>query len=98
MPNCKVPAKDSVQRFWLKRLKTLHGKIAEQMNKILNDEERNPRTGVIAEAMYKHLEERDILKEGQKGCGRGSRVTKNLSVKYEVLIKNTCCKHTMIFQ
>ena len=102
MPSWKAPGRDDVQGFWLKMLRALHGRIAEQLNNILNGEERLPEwltfgrtilclkdpskgsavdnyrpisclplmwklmTGVIAEAMYEHLEE--ILPEKQKGC------------------------------
>ena len=106
-PSLKASGRDGVQGFWLKKLRVLHGRIAEQLNNILNGEERLPEwltfgrtilclnepsegnavcnfipipclllmsrlmTGVIAEAMYEHLEE--ILPEEQEGCKRGSR-------------------------
>ena len=50
----------------MKKLRGLHGRIAEQLNNILNKEEklpewlifgRNDSVFVIAEIMYKHLEE-----------------------------------------
>ena len=92
LPNWKAPGRDGVQGFWLKKLRGLHGRIAEQLNNILKKEEKLPEwlifgktilclkdhskgnvvdnfgpisclallwklmTGVIAEAMYKHLE------------------------------------------
>ena len=40
MPSWKVPGRDVVQGFWLKKLRALHGRIAEQLNNILNGEEQ----------------------------------------------------------
>ena len=45
-------------------------------------------TGVIAEAMYEHLEE--ILPEEQKGCKRGSRGTKDQLLIDKAILKD--CK------
>lgn len=42
LPNWKAPGKDGVQGFWLKKLRGLHGRIAEQLNNILNKEEELP--------------------------------------------------------
>ena len=36
--NWKGPGKDSVQRYWLKNLTSLHPSIAAQLNHILNGE------------------------------------------------------------
>ena len=42
LPNWKVPGKDGVQGVWLKKLRGLHERIAEQLNNILNTEEELP--------------------------------------------------------
>ena len=42
LPNWKAPGKDGVQGFWLKKLRGLHGRIAKQLNNILNKEEELP--------------------------------------------------------
>ena len=39
LPNWKAPGMDGVQGFWLKKLRGLHGRIAEQLNNILNKED-----------------------------------------------------------
>ena len=41
--NWKAPSWDGVQGFWIKRLDTMHGRIASQLNVILNASARLPR-------------------------------------------------------
>ena len=36
LPNWKAPGRDGVQGFWLKKLRGLHGRIAEQLNNKLS--------------------------------------------------------------
>ena len=36
MANWKAPGPDGVQEFWLKKLTSLHGRIAEQLDDVLN--------------------------------------------------------------
>ena len=43
LPNWEAPGKDGVQGFWLKKLRALDGRIAEQLNNILNGEEELPK-------------------------------------------------------
>ena len=42
MPNWKAPGRDGVQGFWLKRLRSLHVRIAGQLSDLLNGEEEVP--------------------------------------------------------
>ena len=42
IPNWKAPGWDGVQGFWIKRLDTMHGRIASQLNEILNGTARLP--------------------------------------------------------
>ena len=42
LPNWKAPSRDGVQGFQLKKLGGLHGRIAEQLNNILNRKEELP--------------------------------------------------------
>ena len=42
MPNWKAPGLDGVQGFWIKYLTSCYQKIADQMEKILNDEDELP--------------------------------------------------------
>ena len=47
-------------------------------------------TGVLAEKIYEHLEERDLLPEEQKGCKRKSWGTKDQLLTDKLIIRN--CK------
>ena len=42
IPNWKASGWDGVQGFWIKRLDTMHGRIASQLNEILNGRARPP--------------------------------------------------------
>ena len=42
MPNWKAPGHDGVQRFWIKYLTSCHQRIADQMEKILNNGDELP--------------------------------------------------------
>ena len=42
LPNWKAPGRDGVQGFWLKKMRGLHGRIAEQLKNILNKQEQLP--------------------------------------------------------
>ena len=39
VPNWKAPGRDGVQGFWVKKLTSLHGKIAHHLNEILSGNE-----------------------------------------------------------
>jgi len=40
IPNWKAPGRDGVQGFWIKRLTSLHERIAIQLNEILSGNEQ----------------------------------------------------------
>ena len=40
VPNWKAPGRDGVQGFWVKKLTSLHGRIAHQLNEILSGNEQ----------------------------------------------------------
>ena len=42
MPNWKAPGHDGVQGFWLKKLNSLHERIAKQLNDLLEGTEEIP--------------------------------------------------------
>ena len=42
MPDWKAPGRDGVQGFWLKKPRSLHVRIAEQLNDLLKGEEEVP--------------------------------------------------------
>ena len=42
MPNWKAPGHDGVQGFWIKRLDKIYGRIAAQLNKILEGTKEIP--------------------------------------------------------
>ena len=42
IPNWKAPGWDGVKGFWIKRLDAMHGRIASQLNEILNGRARLP--------------------------------------------------------
>ena len=113
IPNWKAPGPDGVQGYWIKKLTSLHDRIAEQMNEMINNRvpipawmttgrtvlcQKDPQkgnvvdnyrpisclpimwklmTGVIADRVYKVLEENDTLPTEQKGCKKKSRGTKD---------------------
>ena len=113
IPNWKAPGPDGVQGYWIKKRTSLHDRIAEQMNEMVNSRvpipawmttgrtvlcQKDPQkgnvvdnyrpisclplmwklmTGVIADSVYKMLEESDILPTEQKGCRKKSRGTKD---------------------
>ena len=43
IPNWKSPGPDGVQGYWLKRLTTLHARIAKQMDNIISNREDTPK-------------------------------------------------------
>ena len=47
-------------------------------------------TGVLADKMYEHLEEKQLLPEEQKGCRRKSKGTKDQLLIDKLIIRN--CK------
>ena len=51
-------------------------------------------TGVIDEEMYNYLEREKILPEGQKGCKRGSRGTKDQLLTDKTVLKDCKKRHT----
>ena len=107
--NWNAPGPDGVQGYWIKKLTSLHGRIAEQMNEKINSRvpipvwmttgrtvlcQKDPQkgnivdnfrpisclplmwklmTGVIADNVYKVLEESDILPTEQKGCRKNEQ-------------------------
>ena len=126
VPNWKAPGPDGVQGYWIKKLTSLHGRIAEQMNEIINSRvpipvwmttgrtvlcQKDPQkgnivdnfrpisclplmwklmTGVIADSVYKVLEESDILPTEQKGCRKLSRGMKDQLLTDKMIL--TDCK------
>ena len=47
-------------------------------------------TGILAEELYEHLEQANILPWEQKGCRKGSRETKDQLLIDKMIVKN--CK------
>ena len=126
IPNWKAPGPDGVQGYWIKKLTSLHDRIAEQMNEMINNRvpipvwmttgrtvlcQKDPQkgnvvdnyrpisclplmwklmTGVIADSVYKMLEESDILPTEQKGCRKKSRGTKDQLLTDKMIL--TDCK------
>ena len=46
-------------------------------------------TGIVADGIYNHLEENDLLPEEQKGCRRNSRSTKDQLLSDKAVMKNS---------
>ena len=46
-------------------------------------------TGIVADGIYNHLEENDLLPEEQKGCRRNSRSTKDQLLIDKAVMKNS---------
>lgn len=125
MPNWKSPGPDGVQGYWIKNLSNLHGSIAHQLDRCLQEnnvpswmvtgktllcvkelEKGNAvanfrpiaclpllwklLTGILAEELYEHLEQSNILPWEQKGCRKGSRGTKDQLLIDKMIVKN--CK------
>ena len=125
MPNWKSPGPDGVQGYWIKNLSNLHGNIALQLDRCLQEnnvlscivtgktllcvkelEKGNAvasfrsitclpllwklLTGILAEELYEHLEQANILPWEQKGCRKGSRGTKDQLLIDKMIVKN--CK------
>ena len=125
MPNWKSPGPDGVQGYWIKNLSNLHGNIALQLHRCLQEnnvpswmvtgktilcvkelEKGNavanfrPITrlpllwkllmGILAEKLYEHLEQANILPWEQKGCRKGSQGTKDQLIIDKMIVKN--CK------
>ena len=125
MPNWKSPGHDGVQGYWIKNLSNLHGNIALQLDRCLQEnnvpswmvtgktilcvkelEKGNAvanfrpitclpllwrlLTGILAEEMYEHFEQANILPWEQKGCRKGSRGTKDQLLIDKMIVKN--CK------
>ena len=44
-------------------------------------------TGVLADNLYSHLEDKDIIPVEQKGCRKGSRGTKDQLLNNNMIIK-----------
>ena len=125
MSNWKSPGPDRVQGYWIKNFNNLHGNIALQLDRCLQEnnvpswmvtgktllcvkelEKGNavanfrPITclpllwellmGILAEELYEHLEQANILPWEQKGCRKGSRGTKDQLLIDKMIVKN--CK------
>ena len=125
MPNWKSPGPDGVQEYWIKNLNNLHGNIALQLDRCLQEnnvpswmvtgktllcvkelEKGNAvanfrpitclpllwklLTGILAQELYEHLEQANILPWEQKGCRKGSRGTKGQLIIAKTIVKN--CK------
>ena len=124
-PNWKSPNPDGVQGYWKKKLSNLHGNIALQLDRCLQENDvpswmvtgktllcvkelekgnavANFRpitclpllwkllTGILAEELYEHLENTNILPWEQKGCRKGSQGTKDQLLIDKMIVKN--CK------
>ena len=125
MPNWKAPGPDEVHGFWMKNLKSLHRRLADQLQEcmrsgkipawmtegrtvlIVKDESKGSLvsnfrpiaclpvmykllTGMMAEAVYKHLERTKELPVEQKGCRKKTRGTKDQLLIDRMLLQN--CK------
>ena len=125
MPNWKSTGPDGVQGYWIKNLRNLHGNIALQLHRCLQENNvpswmvtgktllcvkelekgnavanfrpttclpllRKLLTGILAEELYEHLEQANILPWEQKGCRKGSRETKDQLLIDKMIVKN--CK------
>ena len=113
MKSWKAPGPDQIHAFWLKELSSLHGRLAEQLQAVLEGECEIPdwmgtgRTvlimkekmkgavvenyrpitclptmwklfsSIVAEEVYRHLEEHSLWPVEQKGCKKVSRGTKD---------------------
>ena len=130
MANWKAPGMDRVQGFWLKKLTSLHERIAEQLSLIVNRDASLPHwltlgrtilclkdpkkgnavdnfrpisclpmmwkllTGVIADNVYEHLENNELLPEEQKGCRRRTRGTKDQLLIDKAILMDCKRRHT----
>ena len=125
IPNWKSPGPDGVQGYWIKNLSNLHGNIALQLDRCLQEnnvpswmvtgktlpcvkelEKGNAvanfrpitclpllwklLTGIVAEELFEHLQQANILPWEQKGCRKGSRGTKDQLLIDKMTVKN--CK------
>jgi hypothetical protein len=124
MKNWKAAGPDQVHAFWLKTLTSLHSRLANQLQEvlegnipawivkgrtvlILKDRAKGPvvenyrpitclptswklLTSIIAEEMYAHLENNNLLPVEQKGCCKLSRGTKDQLLIDKLLLTN--CK------
>ena len=124
IPNRKSPGPDGVQGYCIKNLSNLHGNIALQLDRCLQENNmlswmvtgktllcvkelekgnavanfrpitRLPLlwkllTGILAEELYEHLEQANILPQEQKGCRKGSRGTKDQLLIDKMIVKNS---------
>ena len=130
MANWKAPGMDGVQGFWLKKLTSLHERIAEQLSLIVNRDASLPHwltlgrtilchkdpkkgnavdifrpisclpmmwkllTGAIANNVYEHLENNELLTEEQKGCRRRTRGTKDQLLIDKAILMDCKRRHT----
>ena len=130
IPNWEASGWDGVQGFWIKRLDTMQGRIASQLNETLNGTARLPEwmtygrtvlyqkdpangiavdnfrpisclpltwkltTGILADNLHDYLDRERILPEGQKGCGKGSRGTKDQLLIDKAILKDFRKRHT----
>ena len=125
MRNWESPGPGGVQGYWIKNLSNLHGNIALQLDRCLQEnnvpswmvtgktllcgkelEKGNAvanfrpitclpllwklLTGILAEELYEHLEQANILPREQKGCRKGNRGTKDQLLFDKMIVKN--CK------
>ena len=125
MPNWKNPGPDGVQGYWIKNLSNLHGNLALQLNRCLQENNvpswmvtgntllcvkelkkgnavgnfmpitclpplRKLLTGILAEELYEHLEQANVLPWEQKRCRKGSQRTKDQLFFDNMIVKN--CK------
>ena len=73
------PGPDSVHGYWIKMLVSMQERIALHLKLI---------TGIVADEIYNHLEENDLLPEEQKGCHRNSGGTKDQLLTDKAVMKN----------
>ena len=129
IPNWKAPGPDGVQGFWIKKLTSLHERIAKQMNDMINNNVAIPGwmttgrtvlcqkdkqkgnvvenyrpisclplmwkllTGIMADCMYRYLEDNDKLPVEQKGCRKKCRGTKDQLLVDKMILMDSKRKH-----
>ena len=54
LPNWKAPGRDGVQGYWIKKLSSLHGRIANQLNEVISGVGRLPEWMVYGKTVLCH--------------------------------------------
>ena len=55
IPNWKAPGRDGVQGYWIKKLNSRHGRLAGQLNEILNGDKQLPEWMTYGTTMSDHM-------------------------------------------